>query len=529
MIPNHRPSTSLPPAHQSPSADRNSAPTRSVRQPVRRVLLLLLTLLACMGLAGVNGAAAADEEPGPLDTRAVDAYLEGQIDAGLPGAAVAITKGDRVQHVRGYGHDSTGAKITGETRFRIASLSKSFTALAVMQLVEAGRIRLDDPVVSHLPTFAPDDAKADQITVQHLLSQTSGMADRGFPEISLPQPSSLAEAVTRLDSAHLVADPGARWNYHNPNYQVAARLVEVVSGLSFEDYLRRHVFDPLGMAASTTTETDDQQVAGLADGYTFAYGQPVSAQGPGYFVAGSGGVVSTASDLAGWLVMQNSDGRAVDGTRLLSTEGLAIMHSPAEPGGYALGWDTDGPSEDPTEISHGGTQYTFSAHQTLLPDSGYGVAVLFNSTSALGLEQTAIIEGLTDIVEGNAPTGPKVSSATVDWILSALTILALALGIRGVLRSQRWVTRRARTPAWRVALRLVPHVALIALAAVFPGVAGFLFGGRDVTWLSAVYGWVALVTLVTVAALASLATTGARATHLLHRRRPGTAPLQGSR
>lgn len=364
----------------------------------RPIRLLLLVVVGALGLVGLAGVAAADGQREAVDTAAVDTYLEEQTDAGLPGAAVAITQGNRVVYVRGYGHDSTGAEITGETPFRVASLSKSFTAFAVMQLVEAGQLRLDDPVKRHLPAFTPDDHRADQITVRHLLSQTSGLADRGFPEISRPQPSSLAGAVARLDHARLVADPGTQWNYHNPNYHVAARLVEVVSGVPFGEYLRRHIFEPLAMSATTTTATDDQPVAGLADGYLFAYGQSVSTPAPGYFVSGSGGIVSTASDLAKWLAMQNNNGRAANGTRLLSPSGVAELHTSAEPGGYALGWDTDGPAAHPTEISHGGTQYTFSAHQTLLPDSGYGIAVLFNSTSPLGLEQTAISNALTDIV-----------------------------------------------------------------------------------------------------------------------------------
>ncbi len=84
-------------------------------------------------------------------------------------------------------------------------------------------------------------------------------------------------------------------------------------------------------------------MAGLADGYTFAYGQPISTAAPGYFVAGSGGVVTTASDMAKWLVMQNSGGESTNGEQLLSAAGIETMHTPSEPGGYALGWDTDGP------------------------------------------------------------------------------------------------------------------------------------------------------------------------------------------
>ena len=492
------------------------------RRPSTTCALLLLSLLLGLGIpVGVAGDAVAAEHPRPLDTRAIDAYLQDQVRSGMPGVAVAITQADRVLFVRGYGRDSTGARISEETPFRIASLSKSFTALAVMQLVEDGRLDLGDTVAEHLPEFSPDDARADEITVQQLLSQTSGMADRAFPEISRPQPTTLAEAVHRLDSAHLVADPGTQWNYHNPNYHVAARLVEVASGLPFDEYLRRHVFEPLGMHDSTTTSTDDQPVEGLADGYTFAYGQPISTEAPGYFVAGSGGVVTTASDMAKWLVMQNSGGETTGGERLLSADGIETMHTPSEPGGYALGWDTDGPTHDPTEVSHGGTEYTFSAHEALLPSSGYGIALLFNHTSALGLEQTAVIAGVTDIVQGHKPmAGPTISSRTVDWILAALTLIALALGIRGLLRSRRWARRRTGVTVWRTWLRFLPHAAVVGVAIFFPTFAGFLFGGRDITWLSAVYGWVALVVLVAVTGIASLTTAVARAAHLwaLHRR-----------
>src|SRR5690348_13154801 len=92
-----------------------------------------------------------------------------------PGIAVAVTRGDRILHVAGYGHDSTGARVTATTPMPVASLSKSFTALAVMQLVDAGRVRLDEPVRTYVPDFGVDDPRGDRITVRNLLNQTSGI------------------------------------------------------------------------------------------------------------------------------------------------------------------------------------------------------------------------------------------------------------------------------------------------------------------------------------------------------------------
>jgi CubicO group peptidase (beta-lactamase class C family) len=128
-------------------ANHRSAPSRGPR--VCRPAMVLV-LAACGGL-GPAAPAAADGYP-PVDLAAVDRLMSGEPGAAsIPGAAIAITRGDQLLHVRGYGHDADDVPITEDTRFRTASLSKSFTSLAVLQLVDAGRVSLDDPVVGHLP------------------------------------------------------------------------------------------------------------------------------------------------------------------------------------------------------------------------------------------------------------------------------------------------------------------------------------------------------------------------------------------
>lgn len=497
----------------------------------RRIVhrLFAAVLVAAMAVVlPIDGSEAAEfqEHQRALDTEAIDAFVTAQLAAAhLPGAAVAITKGNAVLYVRGYGHDSRDAPITEDTPFRIASVSKSFTSLAVLQLAEGGRVKLDEPVKTYLPDLETADSRSDKITVRQLLNQTSGLADRGFPEVSLPQPSTLQAAVARLRVARLVADPGTQWNYHNPNYQVAARLVEVVSGQPFAGYLQRHVFSPLGMVRSTTTTSDDEVVPGLADGHSFAYGKAVALRGPGYFVAGSGGVVSTGSDMARWLVMQNNSGKGANGARIVSARGITEMHTSSEPGGYALGWDTDGPAERPTRIEHSGCCFAWAATEALLPESGYGVAVLFNSASPLGVDQGSIAEGVIGIVEGHTPQ-PQARSSTTDLILAVLTVVALVLGTIGVLRSKRWATCQAERTVWRVAVRLLPHLVVVTLCLMFPTLAGSLFGGRDVTLFSASYNWFALVALVAAAALAEVGVITARVGGLLRLRRHRRRTLQ---
>src|SRR4051812_23713549 len=220
----------------------------------------LFLVLAALLLGTATPAAAARNDD-------IDGYVRAYLDhTGLPGAAVAVTRGGDVVRVAGYGHDASGAPFTASTRLPIASLSKSMTAFAVLQLVETGRIELDAPVPRYLPEFRLADPRGARITVRMLLDQTSGMADSAFPDLKLPQPHTLAEAVGRLREAGLASEPGAEFHYHNPNYEVAARIVEVVAGQPFAEYLRTRLFAPLGMAASTTVDAPPAGTGGDVPG-----------------------------------------------------------------------------------------------------------------------------------------------------------------------------------------------------------------------------------------------------------------------
>ncbi|MBN6053215.1 beta-lactamase family protein, partial [Nonomuraea sp. RK-328] len=244
--------------------------------------------------------------PAPASIPAsVDAYVEQYRAAtGLPGVEVAITHGNKVVHVAGYGRTATGAPVTADTPMAMASVSKSFTALAVMWLVEKGQVALDQPVRRYLPEFTMADPRAAKITVRQLLNQTSGMADSAFHEKSLSQPETFQGAVARLRTARLATEPGTAFSYHNTNYQVAARLVEVVSDRPFAAYLDAYVFQPLGMRHSRTLDTD-RDLPGSARGHLYVLGRAVALPEPPGFGNGSGGVVSTAGDMARWLIAQH--------------------------------------------------------------------------------------------------------------------------------------------------------------------------------------------------------------------------------
>ena len=486
---------------------------RGVRRAARGFTVVTTALLLAAAAAVPAASASHPLQAAPDGTVAarVDRFLTTQLqESAIPGAAVAVTRGDRVLLVRGYGRGSTQAPVTGDSLFRIASLSKSFTALAVMQLVDAGLVRLDDPVQRHLPEFQMADRRADQVTVRQLLDHTSGITDAVVPDLSGDQPSSPREATTSLRSARLAAIPGTTYSYANPNYRVAARLVEQLSGEPFQAYLRRHIFEPAGMSATTSTATDDQPVPSLPDGHLIAYGHAFTAPAYGFYTAGDGGVVSTAADMAQWLIVNVNGGRTAGGTQIVSGRGTRLLHTPSAPrSGYALGWGSRGPTSAPTRVEHSGNLFTFTAEAALWPASGYGVVLLFNSGSPMMLDQIAIVHGVFDIIEGTAPpaSGPRLA-ARIDTALAVLTLVTLALGVSGVVRAGRWARRRRSSPLL-AGLSLLPPTLVLIAGAAFPSLAEAWIR-RDVTWRAAAYEWPAVFVFVAAALVAAASTLLAR-------------------
>lgn len=442
---------------------------------------------------------------------------------GYPGITVAITEGDRVLHVAGYGYDSSGAAVTATTPMPVASVSKSFTALAVMQLVEAGAVALDGPVRDYLPDFRLSDPRAERITVRQLLNHTSGITDRTLREKSLPQPGSLQAAVVRARSATLATEPGTAYAYTNTNYHLAARLVEVVADEPFADYLRRHVFEPLGMGTTTAiTLTPHDLPPDVRKGHVYAYGASIAATEPKRFVAGSDGVITTARDMAQWLVLQNNAGRAADGTRLISAESVTAMHTSSdERWRYAMGWSTDSDGW----VDHNGIWFTYSASQLLLP-SGHGIAVIGNSGLGLANESTGpLADALAALVTGDEIPSPAPIRLVTDLVLAGLAALSIALGLRNLLRTSRWATRVTGRPAWRLGLRLVPRLVPLALLVSLPDLLGLLVGGgRDITFSQLCYASPALVAWATVAASLNVSVLAVRVVALVRLHRPAGAP-----
>ncbi|MER7015564.1 serine hydrolase domain-containing protein [Saccharopolyspora sp. NPDC000359] len=451
---------------------------------------MIIALAAAIGLAAAPPAQAAPS---------IDDYLASALEStGVPGFSVVVTRGDEVVHAAGYGHDSTGRPMTADTPMRVASLSKSFTAMAVMTLVDAGKIALDQPVAEQLPGFSMADPRAAQVTVRHLLNQTSGFSDTTIDINALEDAGSLAEYTARLSTAALAAAPGTHWEYCNVNYDVAARLVEVASGQPFGDYLRQHVFEPLGMRTSAVS---DEQVR-PADGYVSLFGAWISRpELPGFLDnSGGGGVITTAADMGRWLVSQNGVG-----PQLVSPDSLRTMHSPSAVDDYGMGWGVEQPEGGPEVLVHSGNLFTYNAVQAIVPETGYGFAVMTNGAS-LHDSSYEILNGLVALSQGRTPDEFSGGRQTFELVLGGISLVAVGLGVLGAVRSRRWAAKRAGSPAWWIGLRLVPVLVPLAVFVAYPSGISFLSNGRTVTWAQLTYFPLPLTVTLLLAALAGVST-----------------------
>jgi CubicO group peptidase (beta-lactamase class C family) len=410
----------------------------------------------------------------PLDLAALDGWIAAQMHKhGLKGVALAVTQGEEIVYLKGYGTAGGGRPMTPQTPMFIGSLTKSFTGLAVAQLADQGLVDVRAPVRTYLPWFAvADEAASAQITVGHLLHHTSGLSDAGF-SVVLPEMAGLEEGVRALRSARLTAPVGTRFQYFNMGYSVLALVVETVSGQSYEAYLRQHVLEPLQM---THTYTDPAEAArqGLSQGYSRFFGVAVPARqrSPVYELA-AGYLIASAEDLAHYAIALNSGG-VYQGNRVLSEAGMRRLFAPVQ--GYGMGWFIE-----QGHIYHGGANETFKTFVDLYPERELGIVLLINQGYMLDhfVSAPQLFRGVEALVLGGEPPAGGLSVRVIGWGLLALVLALVVFQARNLYRLRDWRRRAASWPtvkrAGDVALNFIIPTAI--LIAVFSQVKGF-FGDR---------------------------------------------------
>jgi len=401
----------------------------------------------------------------PLDLQAIDSFLQAQVKANrIPGLAVAIVQGDEIIFARGYGEAAPGIPVTPQTQFYIGSVTKGFTALAVMQLVEHGKLELDAPVQKYLPWFQVADPEVSRgITVRHLLNHTSGLGDAGDPHVDA-YTSSLEEEVRLLADVQPTASVGSQYQYYNPNYRVLGLLIEQASGESYSDYMDKHVFKPLGMLDTTT---DPAKAPDLAQGYCRAFGfalprSQASARIPG--AVSSGGIITSAEDMARYLLAQLHN-RQADGEQMLDHESLAAMRTPPKEIGsdHGMGWIV---VENGNTIAFGGATEYFQSFVALGLKEEIGFVTLYNQDSLENMffENNTIRDGLLAFLNGETPQ--RTSYGWIGWLLLALAALDLGNHLRLFWISPRWVQKTASQNRIWLWVKVLVGI-LVPLAVIF--------------------------------------------------------------
>jgi CubicO group peptidase (beta-lactamase class C family) len=266
------------------------------------VPVLTLLLFGCTGVAGARGPVPSPQPSGQVQSQAERSQqvLDALLDAGGPGCSAAVGSRGKVvwQGVRGMADLKTGAKITPDTVFDIGSISKQFTATAVLLLAEAGRLKLDDPLAEHLDGLP---AWSHRVTLAQLMHHTSGipdyqqrLLDEGHP---VSKPTTQQQALQTLAAVdRLGFRPGSAWEYSNSNYLLLAEVVRRESGRTLPRFLQTRVFGPLQLAMVVSRR---QEIPGKAVSYR-PTGSRFSVADSPWQQIGDGGVQTTPSQLVRW-------------------------------------------------------------------------------------------------------------------------------------------------------------------------------------------------------------------------------------
>ena len=337
----------------------------------------------------------------------------------LPGMAVGVVREKEVVYAKGFGLRDIRAQdsVTARSLFHQASISKVFTAAAVLQLVEQSRLRLDNALVNYLPNFWLGDERSQAITIEHILTHTSGMPD---PEDhdwgnSVNNENALGHRVKNLQSLNMVNEPGQEFAYSSLGYDVLGALISEVSGEPFESYIFNHIFEPLGMNDSTFIKPDVPldlatsphiRTPKLTVSDVFPYSR---AQAP------SGTLQSSVLDMCQWAIA-NLYGFVFDdhrnSHRILSPKFHQLLWQPRFKTGQVndsrqteigLGWFM-GDYKGLPVVMHDGGDVGYEAEIVLLPEQSVAVIVMANIFPAV---TTPITQAVLDVVLGLEAQTPK--------------------------------------------------------------------------------------------------------------------------
>jgi CubicO group peptidase (beta-lactamase class C family) len=326
----------------------------------------------------------------------------------VPGLSLAVVKDGKVVYARGFGARNLKASLqaTPDTLYGIGSCVKSFTALAVMQLQEQGKLNVNDPVRKYLPEFKIGKEES-PIRIHHLLSHSSGIPHLGLADVEINRflegdekwvpLTSFDDVMAFANGAkdEVAAEPGTRYFYLNEGYTLLGRIVEKVSNIRYEDCIRERILKPLKMSRSAFPNENLEKDADVATSYFVQRKENTFVATPSVFpldrlAYAAGGLVSSVMELANYMITYMGEG-VFEGTRILGSALLKEMYKPHIDTGYSTffgkrwygyGWGMDENFFGHECVGHGGSTVVSNADLSFVPDLNMGVAVASNNGMA---------------------------------------------------------------------------------------------------------------------------------------------------
>jgi CubicO group peptidase (beta-lactamase class C family) len=379
-----------PPRHATAGNRDNPAKgSFAVKKSVPHVLPLAIAVLIALGLAVTSR--------GSDETAKFEEYMASCVKVKHFSGAVLVSKGDETLFARGYGFANAEHDVPNSprTKFRLGSITKQFTAMAILILQERGKLEIADPIGKYID----DSPKAwEGVTIHHLLTHTGGVpsyTDDPVYVTKMMMPETVKSMIGRFRNKPLDFKPGEKFHYSNSGYFLLGAIIEKLSGKSYETFLKEAIFDPLGMH-DTGYDHAGTLLSGRASGYNLGeaglknaqyldMSQPYSA----------GSLYSTVEDLARW-------DRALRAGKLISKERYAKMYTPAK-SDYAYGWMVT-IAKGRKQIQHGGGINGFATEILRYPDEGICAIALCN---VLPADPSRVAHDLAAIALGESYEMPR--------------------------------------------------------------------------------------------------------------------------
>lgn len=343
----------------------------------------------------------------------------------VTGLSVALVRNDSMIWADGFGmaDEAKGIICTDATVFRVGSVSKLFTAIAIMQLKEQGLLDLDRPVREIIPEFSigSNGFDVDKVTVRRLLCHKSGLPSDVFRGLFSPAPDPVDSIIAYLKNEHLTHDPGTIMSYSNPGFTLLGYIVQRVSQSPFEDYVLKNILEPMGMRHSSFTLNDRNRPL-----YSMGYMKGDAFTEPALFELPAGLLHSSVSDLSRFMIMVMNQG-SYEGKTILKPETMKEMLTVqcTVPLDFSttvgLCWFLHGTHSEwgwaGGAAEHGGDTYVYHAQLTLLPDLKTGVVVLTNSEKGGAAARNISRKILEMSAEKNdGRKKPKEKQEQLEWV-----------------------------------------------------------------------------------------------------------------